>query len=239
MSARLIGLIDRLHQHDLQDDLESSIYVLLWMTLMYSFCSNASYVPDFLSSVLDPQPRGKFGCCCLGKADFLQARTFLKQVDFPNRTALHTLILDLAKLFSVRYESKPIKAESANLADSDAIAMSLEDAYESCLAVRYNQRIQNLTTHDYTISLFNAALLDRSAWPCNDFAVKQNFQLDMLSLRSQVIKTDWNTEAFVFELNKGGVNLVDVVSDSEQSDGMTVCDDSDIEALDSDMIIDA
>jgi len=36
MSARLISLTDGVQQHDLQDDLESSIYILLWMTLMYS-----------------------------------------------------------------------------------------------------------------------------------------------------------------------------------------------------------
>ncbi|KIM82818.1 hypothetical protein PILCRDRAFT_70281, partial [Piloderma croceum F 1598] len=37
MSAKLIGNLGG--RHDLQDDLESSLYVLLWTALMFSECS--------------------------------------------------------------------------------------------------------------------------------------------------------------------------------------------------------
>ena len=78
MSARLIGNMEG--QHDLQDDLESSIYILLWMALTYSECSDRSPVPSFMECVIDPPPRGKTGG--FGKVDFLRGRTFLRRVTF-------------------------------------------------------------------------------------------------------------------------------------------------------------
>ena len=53
VSAKLTGHMDR--QHDFKDDLKSSIYVLLWVALMYSDCSNWGQVPSFMeyaSSIL-------------------------------------------------------------------------------------------------------------------------------------------------------------------------------------------
>jgi hypothetical protein len=80
MSARLIGLMDP-GVHSILNDLESSIYVLLWMTLMYSKTSNYQVVPSFLSGVLDPQAHGWNGGG--GKAEFLVAQIFLQRVNFP------------------------------------------------------------------------------------------------------------------------------------------------------------
>ena len=77
MSANLIAQMNGKHTtHTLQDDLESSIYVLMWMTLMYSETSDKSQVPSFLSGVLDPKPYGL--TCGFSKADFLKAWTFLQ-----------------------------------------------------------------------------------------------------------------------------------------------------------------
>jgi len=88
MSARLVARLDGVHSF--QDDLESTIYVLLWMILMYSETSNRDQVPTFLSGVLDPQPHGESGG--FSKADFLKARTFLQQFKFPGQHALHHLV---------------------------------------------------------------------------------------------------------------------------------------------------
>ena len=75
MSANLISQMNGKHTtHTLQDDLESSIYVLMWMTLMYSETSDKSQVPSFLSGVLNPTPYGVTGG--FSKADFLKAQTF-------------------------------------------------------------------------------------------------------------------------------------------------------------------
>jgi hypothetical protein len=89
MSARLISNMEG--EHDLQDDLESSIYVLLWMVLMFSECSDKSRVPSFMEHVVDPQPHGNIGG--FRKVDFLQARTFLKVVKFSHRPALDELLI--------------------------------------------------------------------------------------------------------------------------------------------------
>ena len=91
--------------HDFKDDLESLIYVLLWMTLMYLDCSDPKHVPSFLEGVLDPQPHHNVGG--FSKANFLIERTFLTQVYFPGQSALHKLIYDLAWLFAGCYEEAP------------------------------------------------------------------------------------------------------------------------------------
>ena len=80
MSARLIGNMEG--PHVLADDLESLIYILLWMALMYSECSDITQVPSFMEHVIDPQPHHNTGG--YGKTDILQARTFFKMVKFPN-----------------------------------------------------------------------------------------------------------------------------------------------------------
>ena len=79
MSAALIN--QKGVQHNFKDDIESSIYVLLWVILMYSEVSDRDRVPSFLSEVFDPQPHGPFGG--YGKLDFLKGRSFLDDVQFP------------------------------------------------------------------------------------------------------------------------------------------------------------
>jgi hypothetical protein len=64
------------------------------------------FLVPFMESVLDTQRHGTRGGG-LGKADFLQGRSFLKQVNFPDRRALYNLLNNLAQLFAVRYEAAP------------------------------------------------------------------------------------------------------------------------------------
>jgi len=97
MSAGLIS--QKSVQHDFRDDLELSIYVLLWMTLMFSEVSNNAIVPTFLSNVLDPWPYSNNGSH--GKMDFLCGHTFLSNIEFPDQTELLTLVVKLASWFSV------------------------------------------------------------------------------------------------------------------------------------------
>lgn len=103
MSARMIG--NMTGPHNYQDNLKSSIYVLMWVVLMYSKCSNQTQVLKFLRDILDPQPIGSTGSYC--KADFLKGRTFLQEVEFLHCPALHKLISELAYLFAVCYEAPP------------------------------------------------------------------------------------------------------------------------------------
>jgi hypothetical protein len=192
MSAGLISGSSNLH--DFRDDLESSIYVLLWTTLMYSEVSNRDVVPTFLSGVLDPQPYGNNGG--FGKADFLKGRTFLSNVQFPGRPLLHTLIDRLAQLFSVRYDKPPSQE------DRDAVHW-LKDAgdprslasYNASIPGIYDQRMSQLKDHDTTIALFDNALQDRSKWPLADSATLQIFGTKVP--HRPITKTGWYTGLYM------------------------------------------
>lgn len=107
MSARLISNLEG--EHDLQDDLESSIYILLWMALMFLECSGRDYVESFMAHVIDPQPYGWNSG--FRKVDFLQTRSYLHQIKFLQCPLLDMLITELALLFSAYYEEEPDKQE--------------------------------------------------------------------------------------------------------------------------------
>ena len=107
MSARLISNLEG--EHDLQDNLESSIYILLWTALMFLECSGSDYVESFMAHVIDPQPYGWNGG--FGKVDFLQTRSYLCQIKFLQCSLLDMLIMELAVLFSVHYKEELNKQE--------------------------------------------------------------------------------------------------------------------------------
>jgi hypothetical protein len=187
------------HVHNFKDDLESSVYVLLWVALMYSEPSERDLVAAFLMNVLDPQPSGTTGGS--SKADFLQARTFLKQIQFPGRPELHRLIDQLAQLFAVRYETEPGSAERlAGERYRSLVAQSqpsertlLLDMFKSNPIYTYDQRMLKLEDHVATIALFDDSLAERSQWPDGDTGVKQTYLPRPPS--QAVIKTDWHTTA--------------------------------------------
>ena len=62
-------------------------------------------VGPFMEGVLDPWPYGLGSG--YGKADFLKGMTFLDNVTFSERPALHWLIKKLGNLFAIRYISEP------------------------------------------------------------------------------------------------------------------------------------
>jgi hypothetical protein len=216
MSGKLVSKMDG--PHDIRDDLESSIYVLLWMTLMYSECSNPKQVPSFLEGVLDPKPHGGTGG--YSKPDFLKGRTFLSQIEFPGRSALHHLIDQLCYLFVVRYEHEPTQAErdEATMLRQymDFGNPQLEGAYHRCYAYTYDQRMASLKNNKSTVDLYEDALSNLSLWPTNDGAVKQNIFVK-ISSPHPVIKTDWSTTLFVKEL-AGGLYSEAVIVDGAVSD---------------------
>lgn len=215
MSARLIGHMDG--PHDLKDDLKSSLYILLWMALMFSKCSNTEQVPSFLSGVLDPQPNGSTGG--YGKADFLKGKTFLAQVKFPGRPAFDTLLYKLAELFAVHYEEPPLDSQRSiantllSLAQNDPMTLPL---YKSSTAYLFEQRMTALKSHGATIAIFDAALLDRSQWPADDQAEDQHIRTKTSS-PDLVMKTGWNTSLIIQEI-EGSWDEQAEESDSDEAD---------------------
>ena len=101
MSAALIAQLDTLQC--LIDNLESTLYIILWLAIMYSPCSNISAIPTFLDHTLNPQikqPEDYY----TGKLDFLKGRSLLQTTKFIGWPAFDKLIKDLAVPFSAQYE---------------------------------------------------------------------------------------------------------------------------------------
>jgi hypothetical protein len=193
MSGKLIFRDDS--PHDFRDDLESTIYILLWVALMYSRCSDGEKAVGFLDTVLDPQPRHGHTTYTT-KPDFLMGRAFLNKVKFPDRPCLDQLLADLALLFSVRYEPTPtrelIKTAEELLAGVEP-GSTLLPFLEEHHTVIYVRGWEGLASHRGTIGFFNEALRDRSQWPLNDRAEKQDLRTqDRLSSERRV-KTTWSS----------------------------------------------
>jgi hypothetical protein len=185
------GLTSGYSRHDFRDDLESSIYVLLWTTLMYSAVPEKNVVVSTLRHVLDPHPYGNNGG--FGKMDLLRGRTFFSQVKLLDWPKLHELMFHLSKLFAVRYEDPPTNKQR----ETETFVRSFDapDLLSECYAAQYDMRLSQLKTHEFTIELFQDALEDRSQWPPNDAAVLQQF--DNHSPPPQpVIKTGWCSSQF-------------------------------------------
>jgi hypothetical protein len=130
------------------------------MTLMYLECSNPTQVPSFLEGVLDPQPHHRVGG--FGKADFLEGRTFMDEVQFPGWSALHQLICDMATLFATRYENPPNETERKQY---DALVKKVESD-ETLLyghhVYEHDNQQWKLKDHNATLLLFDTALGDHN-----------------------------------------------------------------------------
>lgn len=183
MSSALIN--NPATNHTFIDDLESTVYILLWMTLVYSSTdASLTQAKLFLNNVLDPHPiDGQGGHV---KTDFLVARTFLTSYKFPNRPKLHGLIHDLAELISIRYikglssEDQVLSDKLKSLADLCPGSQEVRTVYESSPENVYFKKRSKLESHNAFIDLFNEALQDPSQWPTNDAPVKQNFPAENL-----------------------------------------------------------
>lgn len=161
MSARLISNLEG--EHDLQDDLESSIYILLWMALMFLECSARDYVESFMAHVIDPQPYGWNSG--FRKVDFLQTRSYLHQIKFLQCPLLDMLIMELAVLFSAYYEEEPDKQEkeqTEKLKNLAAMNPSLSELYQSSLAYQFELWRKLLRDPGNVMSIFKSALHDKS-----------------------------------------------------------------------------
>jgi hypothetical protein len=190
MSSKLIS--DPNWQHDFKDDLESSIYVLLWVMLMYSTCSNAAQVVPFMDGVLDPQAHLK-GSGGFAKSDFLCGQSFLTSVKFPGRPKFDTLLSVLAFLFSSWYPRSPPSANEDDPMSSLQLQAYIE--HESTRATA-----EKSLTHEMTIGAFDKALKDRAQWPAADHAVQQ--RLNLHSREVTTVASHWNTTGFLQQMGR-------------------------------------
>jgi hypothetical protein len=60
-------------------------------------------------------------------------------------------------------------------------------------AINYEDRNNSLNDHKGTIKLFNDTLVDRSQWPLDDCAEKQDIRSKNIATSTQITKSDWIT----------------------------------------------
>ena len=101
MSAALVAWLGT--EQNLMDDLESTLYVLLWMGIMYFLCRDKEAVSAFINHCLNPivSPDSSH----TGKIDFIMSRKFFSIIRFPNHNCFPTLIDNLGSLFVACYRS--------------------------------------------------------------------------------------------------------------------------------------
>ena len=188
MSAALVS--DPTVPQTFVDDLESAFYVILWLVLMYTDSSmTARERTTVMQHVMDPQPvEGTGGH---GKEDFLQGQGVLRKLTLenPDRSRLKTLLVDLATLFSVRYEAEP------TLNDWDLLD-GLDDAKRERMPARkYKICMKHLESHEHIIQLISDAILDASQWPTDDRAVLQKLITPDDTKKRKITKTGWGVES--------------------------------------------
>jgi hypothetical protein len=185
-------------QHGFKDDLESSLYILLWVILMYSTVSDPTLVPDFMASVLDAKPyRGVGG---LSKHGLLKGQEFLDDVEFPGRPALHELVRGLANLFKFRYVKAPDTLQRKDYKKFLEMGNGSDDpefkeALNRQFCPVYDREIIKLESHAATIELFDTALRVCSNWPDMDPPRRQVFADDAATvqqLNEHVLKTQYH-----------------------------------------------
>jgi hypothetical protein len=195
MSAALISQL--MGQHGLRDDLESTIYVLLWVALMYSETSDPDQAVLFVKTVLDQPPLGVVGP--LNKRDFLIARTFLALVKFHHRPALDQLIDELACVFGTCYVQSPSAEQRRNaklIQELISNRPQLSHLYYKTAVYIFDDRMSQLDRHDAIIKIFDNALSD-SSWPKNDPPSRQEPNV----IESQaILKSGWHTSAFMVHI---------------------------------------
>jgi hypothetical protein len=191
--------------HTFVNDLESFFYVILWLVLMYSASSLMTEERTaFMQQVLDPEQYNDTGGST--KTDFLQACSTLWDITFknPNRPSLQKLLIDLATLFSVRYEAAP---------DQTAwdLLIGLPEAKQEQLPARqYEIHLEHLKSHQCVIQLISKATQDVSKWPGDNCAIRQSLLPPPKETKKRkTTKTDWD------KLDRPVKKLQMLLSDSE------------------------
>jgi hypothetical protein len=182
MSAALVKTREALHTF--VDDLESILYVILWLALMYSISSmDAPTLTAFIQSVLDTKQYGGTGGTA--KADFLKGRSMMNDLTFKDRPQLKKLLEDLAMLFAVRYEKKPT--------DEDFKLLQIADAriVEHLEAWKYTRRQQQLRSHHHINHLLTASIQDPTCWPGDDHAKQRTLVHPQEDGKRKVTKSGW------------------------------------------------
>ena len=136
----------------------------------------------FMQQVMDPVQFANVGSTI--KADFLQGHSVLWELKFknPSRPGLQKLLMDLAMLFSIRYEPVPNKETWGPLLD-----LAIQQ-YEDCC--------QHLQLHQHVIQLISETITNANQWPISNYTIQQMLLLpENDGKKRKITKTDWDIES--------------------------------------------
>ncbi|KAG0697712.1 hypothetical protein DFH29DRAFT_878517 [Suillus ampliporus] len=173
MSAHLVKNSTAIHV--VEDDLEWSLYIILWTAFMYkeSYMSIVDWT-QFIMQVFDADPLVGSGGST--KLDWLVTRTYFLQDIFVSSKPLDNVVLELVQFFSHRYSTIPLD-EQESLAH---LWLSLKDALDEGGFMQespvYKKEMQVLHLHDHVIKIYNKHL-ESSDWPDQDTAALQKLHL--------------------------------------------------------------
>lgn len=169
MSAYLITHSDAIHR--VEDNLKSSLYVLLWTVLKYSITyMNIEDCTKLLMQVFDGGT---------SKEGWLMTRTHLPPDVFVDRKSLNNLVIELCMFFLHPYHKIP-EEERVSLATlrsmlqmhkEGPLYMAVQDYMEKSLAYKNEMAIKLLSSHDSVIGIYDK-YLQEPGWP-EDPAVEQ------------------------------------------------------------------
>ena len=168
MLAALIAHIFTPTTHDFRDDLESSLWVLMWLFLMYSLCMNKDQVVLFFDSTLDPQVKGQMGG--YNKADWLKGSMFTMKVSFEGRPVLDKLTQQLGHLFASCYEPPLTVSNQGTLEHICEVLQNDPTMFANLKlynhpAWSHSLHLESLSSHTATIEIYSHALKDPDGVP--------------------------------------------------------------------------
>ena len=193
MSAALVAWLST--EQNLMDNLESILYVLLWMGIMYSPCRDKEAVSAFINHCLNPlvSPNSNY----TGKIDFIMSRTLFSIIRFPDRDGFLTLMDNLGSIFVAcdrsimqhRPEQELAAQEDLStyyaiiqVAAQDPKNILLQNLLHNNPIHKDFQSMEKLQSHSYIIELFTTLVNDDSKWTNDPPASVQDVTIFLPSL---------------------------------------------------------
>jgi hypothetical protein len=205
-------------EHELQDDLESFFWVLLWVSLRYT---RHNLPPEDLNDLLSAFDQVFWESNRGGtrKRNILLARQIPNDVKFKNG-ALDKLFDRFNDLFAVRYKEPPSPPELDAYHILKAAFAPDHPVIRTNRVQLYTQHMDHLRTSLFMLDTLRNATQNRTSWPRDDKATRQVFGSTLVTDKKR--KSDQDkidscrvSQSKKFKANNGCIRE----EDSDNNDG--------------------